>query len=156
MIRCRYSIEGAQLARKEINEYLGRSLMLVTAVSPHIGYYKAPQIAHKADDEGTSLRDAAPALSASADDFDRIVDPEAMVGNPDETSGSPRPTSRHSRCGSTGRRLRRRKQPERLGELEPGEVLAHASTEKVPAGRAGQTDRCPGTRRLGGRLQLAR
>jgi fumarate hydratase class II len=54
--------------------------MLVTALSPEIGYDKASQIAHKADDEGTTLREAALATGyISATDFDRIVDPKKMV-----------------------------------------------------------------------------
>jgi fumarate hydratase class II len=56
--------------------------MLVTALSPHIGYDRASAIAHKADGEGTSLRDAALASGVSAADFDRIVDPAKMVGHP--------------------------------------------------------------------------
>jgi fumarate hydratase class II len=56
--------------------------MLVTALSPHIGYDRASAIAHKANDEGTSLRDAALALGVAAADFDRIVDPKTMVGRP--------------------------------------------------------------------------
>jgi fumarate hydratase class II len=78
----RYSIEGTQLDRDKIDEYVGRSLMLVTALSPHIGYDKASAIAHKADNEGTTLRQAALSLGVSSADFDRIVDPKAMVGNP--------------------------------------------------------------------------
>jgi fumarate hydratase, class II len=54
--------------------------MLVTALSPHIGYDNASAIAHKADDEGTTLREAALALGVSAAAFDRIVDPQGMVG----------------------------------------------------------------------------
>jgi fumarate hydratase class II len=57
------------------------ALMLVTALSPRIGYDKASQIAHKANDEGSTLREAAIALGVSATDFDQIVDPKAMVGN---------------------------------------------------------------------------
>jgi fumarate hydratase class II len=56
--------------------------MLVTALSPHIGYDKASAIAHRADDEGSTLREAALALGVSAADFDAIVDPKMMVGNP--------------------------------------------------------------------------
>jgi fumarate hydratase class II len=56
--------------------------MLVTALSPKIGYDKASAISHKADDEGTTLREAALALGVSAADFDRIVQPKAMVGYP--------------------------------------------------------------------------
>jgi fumarate hydratase class II len=78
----RYSIEGTGLDRDKVEDYVGRSLMLVTALSPHIGYDKASAIAHKADDDGSTLREAALALGVSAADFDRIVDPKAMVGNP--------------------------------------------------------------------------
>jgi fumarate hydratase class II len=78
----RYSIEGAELDRDAVNEYVGRSLMLVTALSPHIGYDRASAIAHKADHEGSTLREAALALGVSAADFDRIVDPMRMVGDP--------------------------------------------------------------------------
>jgi fumarate hydratase class II len=78
----RYSIEGTELDHDKVSEYVGRSLMLVTALSPHIGYDKASAIAHKADREGTTLREAALALGVPAADFDRIVDPAAMVGDP--------------------------------------------------------------------------
>jgi fumarate hydratase, class II len=46
------------------------------------GYDKASAISHKADDEGMTLREAALALGVSAADFDRIVQPKAMVGDP--------------------------------------------------------------------------
>jgi fumarate hydratase class II len=77
-----FSVEGTKLDSAKVSDYVGRSLMLVTALSPHIGYDKASAIAHKADDEGTSLRDAALALGVLATDFDRIVDPKSMVGDP--------------------------------------------------------------------------
>ena len=77
-----FSVEGTELDNAKVSEYVGRSLMLVTALSPHVGYDKASAIAHKADDEGTTLRDAALALGVSAADFDRIVDPATMVGDP--------------------------------------------------------------------------
>ena len=77
-----FSVEGTKLDQDKVTEYVGRSLMLVTALSPHIGYDNASAIAHKADDEGTSLREAALALRVSATDFDRIVNPKTMVGNP--------------------------------------------------------------------------
>jgi len=78
----RFSVEGTELDDVRVGEYVGRSLMLVTALSPHIGYDKASAIAHKADDEGTPLREAALALGVSEADFDRIVEPTAMVGDP--------------------------------------------------------------------------
>jgi len=77
-----FSVEGTELDERKVSEYVGRSLMLVTALSPHIGYDKASAIAHKADDEGTALRDAALALGVSEADFDRIVDPKTMIGDP--------------------------------------------------------------------------
>jgi fumarate hydratase class II len=55
--------------------------MLVTALPPAIGYDKASAIAHKANDEGTTLREAALATCyVSAADFDHIVNPSAMTG----------------------------------------------------------------------------
>jgi fumarate hydratase class II len=78
----RFSVEGTELDAQEVTESVGRSLMLVTALSPHVGYDKASAIAHKADDEGTTLREAALALGVPGADYDRIVDPAAMVGDP--------------------------------------------------------------------------
>ncbi|MDW8333821.1 MAG: class II fumarate hydratase [Bacteroidia bacterium] len=64
-----------------IRRHLDNSLMLVTALNPHIGYDKAAAIAKKAHKEGTSLKEAALALGyLTAEEFDRIVRPEAMVG----------------------------------------------------------------------------
>lgn len=75
-----YCVEGVELHRQQIDDYLSRSLMLVTALSPEIGYDKASRIAHKAEDEGTTLREAALATGyITAQDFDRIVDPKKMV-----------------------------------------------------------------------------
>ncbi|MFO7190173.1 MAG: class II fumarate hydratase [Pseudomonadota bacterium] len=72
---------GIQPNRERIEELLRRSLMLVTALNPHIGYDKAAEIAKKAHREGTTLREAAIALGyVSAEDFDRWVRPEQMVG----------------------------------------------------------------------------
>jgi fumarate hydratase class II len=88
----RYSIEGTELDRDAVRDYVARSLMLVTALSPHIGYDKASAIAHEADAKGCTLREAALALGVSAADFDRIVDPAAMVGDPRRDLGlEPRP-----------------------------------------------------------------
>jgi fumarate hydratase class II len=78
----RYSVEGVELDRERVDEYVGRSLMLVTALSPHVGYDRASAIAHRADNQGSTLREAALALGVSAVDFDRIVDAKTMVGHP--------------------------------------------------------------------------
>jgi fumarate hydratase class II len=77
-----FSVQGTQLDDAKVSGYVRASLALVTALSPSIGYDKASAISHKADDEGTSLREAALALGVSAADFDRIVVPKTMVGNP--------------------------------------------------------------------------
>jgi fumarate hydratase class II len=78
----RYSVEGVELDRDKVDDYVGRSLMLVTALSPHIGYDRASAIAHRADNQGSTLREAALSLGVSAADFDRIVDATTMVGHP--------------------------------------------------------------------------
>ncbi|MFN7124001.1 MAG: class II fumarate hydratase [Hydrogenophaga sp.] len=67
--------------RERIAELVDRSLMLVTALNPHIGYDKAAQIAKKAHKEGTSLREAALASGhVTAEQFDQWVRPEQMTG----------------------------------------------------------------------------
>jgi fumarate hydratase class II len=72
---------GIEPDAARIRELLDRSLMLVTALSPHIGYDRAADIAKKAHREGTTLRTAALALGyVSAEDFDRWVQPQDMIG----------------------------------------------------------------------------
>jgi len=76
----KFLIEGTKPNLKRINEYVGRSLMLVTALAPVIGYDKASKIAHYADDHDLTLKEAALKLGfVSAEEFDRIVDPAKMV-----------------------------------------------------------------------------
>ena len=76
----RFLIEGAQPNRKKISEYVERSLMLVTALSPVIGYDKSSKIAHYALDNDLTLKQAALKLGfVSEAEFDRIVDPKRMV-----------------------------------------------------------------------------
>jgi fumarate hydratase class II len=71
---------GIEPRRDRIAELVSRSLMLVTALAPHIGYDKAAAIARRAHTEGTTLREAALALGyVDAADFDRWTDPSAMV-----------------------------------------------------------------------------
>ncbi|THV41691.1 class II fumarate hydratase [Glycomyces buryatensis] len=77
-----FSVEGTELDTERIASHVDRSLMLVTALSPHIGYDRAAEIAHKADAEGTTLREASLESGVSAADFDRYVDPASMVGDP--------------------------------------------------------------------------
>jgi fumarate hydratase class II len=77
-VRC---VLGIEADRERIARLLERSLMLVTALSPHIGYARAAAIAQKAHGEGTTLREAALALGyVDADTFDRLVDPARMLG----------------------------------------------------------------------------
>jgi fumarate hydratase class II len=85
-----YGIEGITLDQSRIDNFVDESLMLVTALSPVIGYDKASAIAHDALDQNMTLRDAALNRSfISAEDFDRIVDPKKMVGNPRRDLGIP-------------------------------------------------------------------
>ena len=72
---------GIEANTARIAELVQRSLMLVTALNPHIGYDKAAQIAKKAHKEGTSLREAALASGwLTGEQFDAWVRPELMVG----------------------------------------------------------------------------
>jgi fumarate hydratase, class II len=76
-----HCIDGIEPDRARIDELMQRSLMLVTALTPHIGYDKAAEIAKRALAEGTTLKEAALALGyVSAPDFDRWVDPKTMLG----------------------------------------------------------------------------
>jgi fumarate hydratase class II len=77
----RFLVEGTRPNVKKITEYVERSLMLVTALSPVIGYDKASAISHDADRTGRTLRESAlDSGYISAEEFDRIVNPAAMVG----------------------------------------------------------------------------
>jgi len=76
----KFLIEGAKPNLKRISEYVERSLMLVTALSPVIGYDKAAEIAHYAMDNDLTLKAAALKLGYVTEaEFDRIVDPKKMV-----------------------------------------------------------------------------
>jgi fumarate hydratase, class II len=78
-----YSIEGIKLDQNRIGKFVGESLMLVTALSPIVGYDKASAIAHRALDQNTTLREAALSEGViSAEEFDKVMDPKKMVGNP--------------------------------------------------------------------------
>jgi len=76
----KFLVEGTKPNLKKINEYVERSLMLVTALSPVIGYDKASKIAHYAMDNDLTLKAAALKLGFVTEaEFDRIVDPKKMV-----------------------------------------------------------------------------
>jgi fumarate hydratase, class II len=76
----RFLVVGMQPNQKQISAFVERSLMLVTALSPIIGYDKASQVAHYALDHDLTLKEAALKLEyVSADEYDRVVDPAKMV-----------------------------------------------------------------------------
>jgi fumarate hydratase, class II len=76
----KFLIEGTQPNLKKIAEYVGRSLMLVTALVPVIGYDKASKITHHAMAHDLTLKEAALQLGfVSEEEFDRVVDPVKMV-----------------------------------------------------------------------------
>ncbi len=76
-----YCVAGIQANRQQIARFLNASLMLVTALAPHIGYDKASQVAKKAYAEGKTLREACLELGfLTGDQFDAIVQPEKMIG----------------------------------------------------------------------------
>jgi fumarate hydratase class II len=76
----RFLVDGTKPNLKKINEYVERSLMLVTALSPVIGYDKASKIAHYAMDNDLTLKAAALKLGFVTEaEFDRVVDPKKMV-----------------------------------------------------------------------------
>jgi fumarate hydratase class II len=74
-------VEGLEPNRERIAEHLKNSLMLVTALAPHIGYDKAARIAKKAHEEKTTLKAAALALGyVTESQYDQWVDPKRMLG----------------------------------------------------------------------------
>ena len=77
-----FSVEGTELNREKIKEYVEGSVMLVTALSPVIGYQNAAHIAEKAIADGTTLKEAALASGkVTAEQFDKTVDPLTMIGD---------------------------------------------------------------------------
>ncbi len=76
----RFLVEGTEPNTKKIAEYVDRSLMLVTALSPVIGYDKASKIAHYALDRDLTLKEASLELGyVDERTFDRVVDPAKMT-----------------------------------------------------------------------------
>jgi fumarate hydratase class II len=85
-----FAVEGIRPNRERIAELLDRSLMLVTALTPKIGYDKAAEIAKKAHHEATTLKEAAVTLGyLTAAEYDEAVRPERMV-RPDQGAGGDR------------------------------------------------------------------
>jgi len=78
-----HGIKGITLNREQLDRNVEESLMLVTALSPIIGYDKAAKIAHDALEENLTLREAAISSGdISVEDFERAIDPRKMIGNP--------------------------------------------------------------------------
>ena len=78
----KHCVVGIEPNHKRIDALVKNSLMLVTALNTKIGYYKAAEIANKAHDEGTTLKEACLALGyLTAEEFDQWVRPEDMTGN---------------------------------------------------------------------------
>src|SRR6202035_2503401 len=76
----KFLVEGTKPHLNKIKEYVGRSLIVVTALSPVIGYDKASKIAHDAMDNDLTLKEAALKLGFVTEaEFDRVVDPKKMV-----------------------------------------------------------------------------
>ena len=76
-----HCVRSISVNKERISELMEQSLMLVTALAPHIGYERAAEIAKRAHHEGCTLKEAALALGyVTADEFDRWVRPEEMIG----------------------------------------------------------------------------
>lgn len=74
-------VAGAEVLSDQVQEYLDRNLMVVTALNPHIGYDNAAKAAKKAHSEGTTLKAAVVGLGLLTDEeFDRFVNPADMLG----------------------------------------------------------------------------
>ena len=76
--------QGIEPNQKRIDELVNNSLMLVTALNPKIGYYKAAEIANTAHENGTTLKEEAIRLGyVNAEEYDELVDPKKMIGSLD-------------------------------------------------------------------------
>ena len=74
-------VDGIEASKERIDKLLHESLMLVTALNPHIGYDNAAKIAKKAHAEGTTLKEAGKALGLLNDEqFKEWIDPSKMTG----------------------------------------------------------------------------
>ena len=84
-----HCVEGLEANRARIDEHVTNSLMLVTALTPRIGYDRAAEIAKLAHHEGTTLRAAALTLGyLSETEFDQLIRPEAMTRPSGETEAT--------------------------------------------------------------------
>jgi fumarate hydratase, class II len=85
-----FMIEGTKLNEAKLKENIERSVMMVTALSPVIGYHKAAAISHYAIEHDLTLKQAALANGVSEELFDRIINPRALTG-PGPADIAPRP-----------------------------------------------------------------
>ncbi|MFG1966744.1 class II fumarate hydratase [Nonomuraea sp. NPDC049028] len=87
-----YLVEGARLNTETLRHNIDRSIMMVTALSPVVGYDQAARIAHHALDKGLALKDAALECGVAEDLYDKIVDPERLTrpGVPSPNGGNRR------------------------------------------------------------------
>jgi fumarate hydratase class II len=75
-----FAVEGIEANEEQIESHVRNSLMVVTALAPHIGYDKAAEIAKHAHHNRTTLKEATVALGhLAAEEFDRLVRPEDMT-----------------------------------------------------------------------------
>ncbi len=75
-----HCVQGIEVNREQVDKYVKNSLMLVTALSPKIGYDNAAKVAHTAHHENISLREAAVKLGLlTSEEFDTLVKPEDMT-----------------------------------------------------------------------------
>ena len=76
-----YSVEGTEINQKKVEHYVGESVMLVTVLSPVIGYDKASKTAHYAMDNGVTLKEAALKNGVDEKEYDQVVNPRKMAGH---------------------------------------------------------------------------
>ncbi len=76
-----YSVEGTKINKKKVEQYVGESIMLVTGLSPVIGYDKASKIAHQALDAGSTLKEAALKNGVDEAQYDKAINPREMAGH---------------------------------------------------------------------------
>src|SRR6202000_2583679 len=100
-----FMVEGTKLNQAKLKENIDRSVMMVTALSPIIGYNKAAEISYYAIDHDLTLKQAALANGVSEDLFDRVVNPLALTrgGSADLPSGPGQPGHK-TRRKNAGRR----------------------------------------------------
>ena len=88
-----FMVEGTKLNQAKLKENVDRSVMMVTALSPVIGYHQAAEISYYAIDHDLTLKQAALAKGVSEDLYDRVVDPLALTrGGTADVPSAPQPS----------------------------------------------------------------